>query len=187
MSLIKSSYIYAYVDGSYYSKANFAGSAVYFGDIKYDIEQYMPDDMRWGAKTAMRAEMYAALLAARQGINMGLSEIIIRQDCKGAIKLLTEISTYSAKKVESMGRIFYDPLLHSWWKVIQYIHFTFEWVPAHTSMSKEAKRAANRSRYIQDIIDMDRQNPFNIAPNACTHTRYDIGLPRIIKKPNFYN
>lgn len=196
--------VVAYVDGSYYPYGrNFAGAAVYFGENDGNerrwggrcpnVEQYMPLNGIWGPRSAIRAEIYASLLAARQGINMGCKSMLIRQDSKGAKFLLNKItsSVQKTSRREPGKNIVADPLLYMWWKVVHYIQVKIEWIPAHTEMPKDqdsqefgpwfgnysadimAKRAAKNTKYIRDCQEMDKINPFNFF----VHTQHFLGLP----------
>lgn len=175
MDVVINNYIIAYTDGSYYESGNFAGAAVFFENCVNEdlhVEQYMSDV--WGERSALRAEIFAALLALRRSIQIQASFITIRIDCKDAKNILESIDPRSVPD----PRVIFDPLLYMWWKLNQYIYVNLEWIPAHTQIPKNtqsskfkkwvgnyrademAKRAANLTRYAKECRRMDENNPF---------------------------
>ncbi len=164
-----------YVDGSFFEEGEFAGSGIYFGpDHGLNLEQYLPEeytDRSTKCTSAIRAEIYASVLAIRQAYEHNIqTSLIIKQDCKEAIHMLKQIDP-SQPLPTSLVK---DPLLSAWWTARQYISVKFEWVKAHETTftfateqdwhgnymaDKMAKRAANMTRYEDARRIMDAQNP----------------------------
>lgn len=166
----------AYVDGSYFEQGDFAGSSVYFSEESpLNLVQYLPlEYKREGDEQALRAEIYASVLAIRQAYENSITYLLIKQDCKEAIKFLSDIDHRLPLSVLQNR----DPLVVAWWNLRQYITVHFEWIKAHSHFSdpqqsqmsiedflgnfyadKLAKKAANLNRYTQECKHMDACNP----------------------------
>lgn len=151
----------AYVDGSFFAEGRFAGSGVYFGpDSPLNLVQYLPDN-KYGEKTALLAEIYASVLAARQAYLAGFSCLVIKQDCKEAIQMLEKAKLCTQ-----------DLLLQEFLKTRKYIDVRFEWIKSHQGLAdadenvlgnheadRMAKLAANLTRYRSAVEEMDSKNP----------------------------
>lgn len=156
--------VVVYVDGSFFEQGGFAGSGVYFGSgSPLNLVQYVPAD-KYGKRSALLAEMYAAVLATRQAHFHGIRNLVIKQDCKEAIKALQNAPLTCKKS---------DQLLQDFLYSSRYVSVTFEWVKSHQELAggesldvlgnheadRMAKLGANLTRYQSSITEMDAQNP----------------------------
>jgi ribonuclease HI len=158
---------HVYVDGSFLPSTPLGGAAVYFHEQSpYNVETYVPNVI-----SAFDAEVYASVMATRQALEMGISRLIIHQDCKQAIEFLQKIDY--RRKCTALT----NTLTEQFWKCSQYIEVILVHVKAHVSIApaKEseayqhwfgnqqadimAKRASQFSRYNDARLRMERQNP----------------------------
>jgi ribonuclease HI len=167
--------VVVYVDGSYFEQGEFAGSGVYFGrDSPLNLVQYLPEE-KGQKKTPLRAEVYASVLAVRQAHVHGIKRLVIKQDCKEAIRLLE--TTLATTK---------DLLLQQYLKSRRWVHVDFMWIKSHQDLNggadedvfgnhaadQMAKLAANLTRYRDAVLDMDQKNPLQKPlPSAADASR----------------